>query len=200
MKLVLVIDKMVIKMYSIDIEDRIDRMRKVKSFLLENIKTIVAFILGIVISGGTVYAATILFSSNQVVYTNNGQSTVQSALNELYTRTNSLMNLNSIELYKIFTANNRKTIFANSKGLCVYRNNKLNCFKVNSYPTEESHMRQVFSDASCSYSGTSSKPVLNCDASDFACNVSSVGFVRCTDKSNNSFCYVGGSITTATCT
>ena len=67
-------------------------MKKVKKFLIGNIKTVVAFILGGLIIGGSVYAATILFQSNIVGY-NNARSglsatNVQDALDELYNKTN----------------------------------------------------------------------------------------------------------------
>lgn len=68
-------------------------MKKVKKFLLGNIKTVVSFILGIIISGVTVYAATII-ASNQVGYdnTSSGMSAtnVQDAIDELYTKANSI--------------------------------------------------------------------------------------------------------------
>ena len=76
-----------------------DRMKKVKKFLLGNIKTVVAFILGIIISGTGVYAATIIYNSNQVGYdnTSSGMSAtnVQDALDELYTKANTWINPNN---------------------------------------------------------------------------------------------------------
>ena len=67
-------------------------MKKITKFLLGNIKTVVAFILGVIVSGTTVYAATILFASNEVSYDNtrSGMSVtnVQDALDELYTKAN----------------------------------------------------------------------------------------------------------------
>ena len=77
-----------------------DRMKKVKKFLLGNIKTVVAFILGIIISGTTVYAATILFASSEVSYdnTSSGMSAtnVQDALDELYTKASKWLNPNDM--------------------------------------------------------------------------------------------------------
>lgn len=43
-------------------------MKRIKEFLLNNTKVVIAFVLGIVISGTTVYAATYLYSSNQVSF------------------------------------------------------------------------------------------------------------------------------------
>lgn len=69
-----------------------DRMKKTKKFLLGNIKIVVAFILGAIISGTGVYAA-ILYASSDVGYDNTSSgmtaTNVQDALDELYTKANS---------------------------------------------------------------------------------------------------------------
>lgn len=69
-------------------------MKKISSFLLNNKKFFLGIIIGIIISGGTVFAATILFASNEVSYdnTNSGMSAtnVQDALDELYTKTSKI--------------------------------------------------------------------------------------------------------------
>ena len=59
-------------------------MTKLKKILNKNVKTLIGFIIGICISGGIVYAANIAASS--VTYTKNGQSTVQTALDDLYAK------------------------------------------------------------------------------------------------------------------
>ena len=64
-------------------------MKKIKEIFSKNTKVIIAFIVGIIISGPTVYAATTLLS--QSVYYNNTNSgatstNVQGALDELYTK------------------------------------------------------------------------------------------------------------------
>ena len=74
-------------------------MKKIKKFLLGNIKTVIAFVLGTLISGVTVYAATVIFAS-QVGYTppsGSGISStnVQGAVDELYTRANTWINPNN---------------------------------------------------------------------------------------------------------
>ena len=65
------------------------QLKKVLNKLKENSKIIVAFILGLIISGTGVYAATILFASNQVSYDNTSSgltsTDVQAALDEIYT-------------------------------------------------------------------------------------------------------------------
>lgn len=66
-------------------------MKRIKEFLLNNTKVVIAFVLGVVISGTTVYAATYLYSSNQVSFDKSKVSQygatkddVQGAIDELY--------------------------------------------------------------------------------------------------------------------
>ena len=54
-----------------------------KEFIKNNLKFIIGFIMGILMSVGGIYAAT-LIDSNQVTYTSNSQSTVKTALDDLY--------------------------------------------------------------------------------------------------------------------
>ena len=76
-----------------------DRMKKIKNFIKSNIKVVLAFIIGIVISGTSVYAATIIFNSNQVGYDNTtsglSSTDVQGALDELYIKANTWINPNN---------------------------------------------------------------------------------------------------------
>lgn len=66
-------------------------MKRIKKFLLNNTKMVIAFVLGVVISGTTVYAATYLYNSNQVGFDKSKVSQygatkddVQGAIDELY--------------------------------------------------------------------------------------------------------------------
>lgn len=66
-------------------------MKRIKEFLLNNTKLVIAFVLGVVISGTTVYAATCLYSSNQVSFDKSKVSQygatkddVPGAIDELY--------------------------------------------------------------------------------------------------------------------
>ena len=156
-------------------------MKKVKKVLLGNTKAVIAFVLGILISGVTVYAATSI-SSSQVTYTGNSQTTVQGALDTLYTKANNMVPIDP----NTFQTNTAKTVYASSKGVCIKRNNKLNCFKINNWAEEQNHAQQVFSDINCT-GGTTLK---RCDASDFECYFRPYGYVECTDKSNYSYCGV----------
>ena len=71
-------------------------------------------------------------------------------------------------------------------GVCIKRNGKEHCFRGRNYIAEAKHLQEVFSDISCSVG--SSRVV--CNASDFACNVNSTGYVTCYDYGAGSSCYV----------
>ena len=105
-------------------------MKKTKEIFSKNTKVIIAFIVGIIISGTTVYAATTLLS--QSVYYNNSTSgatstNVQGALDELYTRANTWINPN----------NNMGTpqyyAFGQYKGWCT--STGTNCSSLPDFPT-----------------------------------------------------------------
>lgn len=176
----------------INIRYKGDRMKKVKKFLLGNIKTVVAFILGIIISGRIVYAATIRLNSNQVGYDNTSSGTsatnIQDALDELYTTANTIDS--SYIDFATTATNGNETILASKNGVCIKRNNKLICFKTNNWNVEKDHIRQVFS--SCSEDPYN----VDCRSSDFRCNVCNDGSVHCFDRSDYSDCvvYSSGSV------
>ena len=65
---------------------------------------IFTFILGIVLCGGGVFAAN-TFSPDTIPYTSNGQSTVEGALNDLYTRANTWINPSNMTNSKSITSN-----------------------------------------------------------------------------------------------
>ena len=161
-------------------------MKKIKELFKKNIKLVIGFIVGGIVFGtGGVYAATTLLS--QSVYYNNSTSgatstNVQGALDELYTRANNIVPIDP----DTFNTNTAKTVYASSKGVCIKRNGKLNCFKMNNWAEEQTHIQQVFSDISCN---VNSSYVL-CGASDFYCRVSSDGHVLCLARSDSSACDV----------
>ena len=111
--------------------------------------------------------------SSDVPYTNNSQSTVQGAIDDLYTKV---------------TPDNMLTskVLANKRGLCIYRKGRLHCFKINNWSVEKKHIQQVFSDDSCIVNSSS----VGCYASEFYCNVSSNGSVDCRDYYDDSYCSV----------
>lgn len=160
-----------------------------KKLIKSNIKLIIGILIGMVLSITTVYAATILFASNQVSYDNTtsglSSTNVQDALDELYTKANTWIDPSYIDFGTLAT-NTNKTILASKNGVCIKRNNKVSCFKVNNFAEEQNHIQQVYSDVTCSVSSS----LVDCNASDFSCNVHSYGYVGCYDDSDNSDCYV----------
>ena len=161
-------------------------MKKVKIFIKNNIKTVIAFILGMIISGTGVYAATILFASNEVSYDNTSSgmtaTNVQDALDELYTKANSIVPID----FDTFQTNTAKTVYASKLGVCIDINNKLNCFKAGNWDIEKNHIKEVFSDNNC---GSDSESIL-CQAYDFTCYVYDDGAVYCAGPPDDSYCYV----------
>lgn len=165
----------------------------IKKFLKSNIKTIAAFVIGLLISGGAVYAS---LASSQVIFSPpSGMSStnVQSAIEELYTKASN-MALKACPVTTELAVNTTMTIFANSQEVCISRNNELSCFKINNYNIEKNHIQQVFSDGSCNtYWGSYEE--FHCDASDFSCELIANGDVYCSDSEANSShfypgCYV----------
>lgn len=123
--------------------------------------------------------------SSDVPYTNNSQSTVQGAIDDLYTKANTYIDPSYIDFTTLET-NNKKTILVSKNGVCIKRNNKVSCFKVNNYSVEKDHIQQVFSDARCSFHPDS----VGCYDSDFLCVVNSNGSVDCRGASDYSGCSV----------
>ena len=66
-----------------------------KKLIKNNVKVIVAFILGGLIFGSVGVYAAYSFASSEVSYTENNQTSVKSALDDLYTRANTWLNPNN---------------------------------------------------------------------------------------------------------
>ncbi len=77
--------------------------REVVKYIKNNTKLIAGLIIGAAISGGTVYAATILFNADQVGFDNTGTSLsstdVQGALDELYQKAKILDNVSFMQTF-----------------------------------------------------------------------------------------------------
>lgn len=164
--------------------------KRIVKFITRNI---MGFIIGIIVASTlTVLAATVL-NSSEVSYNNTtsglSSTTVQGALDELYIKAaNSGVPIDP----DTFQINTAKTVYASSKGICIFRNNKLNCFKNNNWAEEQNHIQEVFRDVNCEVYSS----YVDSNASDFRCNVRSGGGVFCFDYSDNSSCNVasGGSV------
>ena len=167
-------------------------MKKIVNKLKQNAKIITAFVLGAILTGGTVYAATVLPSS-QVGYNNStsglAATDVQGALDELNTKASTW--INPLENYKM---NKNKNIIASSSGIKLIRNGHVYEIKSNNFNVEKDHIQQVFSDVSCNVRSDSR---VYCSASDFNCYVRSDGSVACTDLSDSTGCHVSPDLSTS---
>lgn len=213
-------------------------MKKIKEIIKNNIKIVIAFILGGVVFGTLgVYAATTLLS--QSVYYNNTNSgatstNVQGALDELYTRASKWLNPNDMGTPQYYattgtykgwcsstdtncnsyadfpttstTPPSGKNVYAakykdGQYGVCIKRNGKEHCFRARNYKVEAKHVQEVFSDVGTYDSSTGlgcivRSSTVRCNASDFYCDVTSIGSVLCYDPGAGERCYVnaGGSV------
>ena len=159
---------------------------RIVKHLKNNYKIIIGIIIGAVISGGGVYAATVIAASS-VTYSDNtslGATNVQDAIDKLYAKADN-------QYFDLATAKANTTgkVFASKKGVCISRSKTVYCFKTNNWDVEKNHIQQVFSDVSCDVNSSA----IICNASDFGCRVTSNGYVTCTDYSDRSFCYVNAS-------
>ncbi len=163
-------------------------------------KYIIGVIIGIVLSSSVVFAAT-LIDSKDVTYTPSDNefnvSNVESALDELYEKYANYINPENNDLfnsdYTIVGVNSTGNIIAAKQGVCIQRNGKINCFKINNYNNEKEHIQQVFSDVECTIGPYNNKPsyeITECIANDYKCSVINMGHVNCYDVSNNSNCGV----------
>ena len=164
-----------------------------------NLKVIVAFILGLIISGTGVYAATILFQANEVSYNNTSSgltsTTVQGALDELNTKASTWLNPNNVSKSDLtkgtYQTNTTGRVFAKeSDRVCILRKGNISCLKWNNWNEEKTHIKQIFSDITCSEGSSPSYDYVHCNTSDFYCHVHSYGDMTCYDYSNNSYCNV----------
>ena len=159
---------------------------RMEKHLKNNYKIIIGIIIGVVISGCGVYAATVIAASS-VSYSDNaslGATNVQDAIDKLYAKADN-------QYFDLATAQANKTgkVFASKKGVCISRNKTVYCFKIKNFNVEKEHIKQVFSDVSCSVDSSG----VDCNASDFTCSVTSDGYVICRDNSDRSRCSVKAS-------
>lgn len=158
-------------------------MGRIVKHLKKNYKIIIGIIIGAVISGCGVYAATVIAAAS-VTYSDNtslGATNVQDAIDKLYAKADN-------QYFDLATAKANTTgkVFASKKGVCISRNKTVYCFKINNWDVEQNHIQQVFSDISCNVSSSR----VHCSASDFGCYVYSSGRVGCSDNSGSSGCNV----------
>ena len=103
-------------------------MKKIKNFFKNNVKVVAAFVIGILISCVSVYAATII-GAGEVSYTNNSQTSVQSALDDLYQKAaNAGGNLGDSNKFVEAYTYNESTCVTGNESTCV----KTECYKTKS--------------------------------------------------------------------
>lgn len=100
-------------------------MKKLKKIIKNNTKSLIAFILGLLISGGIAVYAAVVIQSSDVGYTNNGQSTVQGALDDLYIK--SKLENRSSNFVEAYTYN-ASTCVTGNESTCV----ATTCYKTKS--------------------------------------------------------------------
>ncbi len=180
-------------------------MKKVKN-LFKNSKTkfILGLILGIILTGGGVYAATI-GNSKDVFYdnaTSNLSSTnVQDALDELYDKINNKLTtyafgtptINSPVDFQEVIASSGSNVFVKKQGsqlsVCLYYNNRLFCMKngTENWETNKAMLNETtFSGATCSASSSYAR----CYDDSFNCVARSNGGVNCNDLDAGLYCRV----------
>ena len=190
-------------------------MKKFKQLLLENSKVIIGFVIGTIIFGYAVYASTIFYNANQIVFAKNNSDldvvNVQEALDEIYNSVLSedylldrYMTLIGTPTNYINDGENPPTTESPTKppsgrtvylalysdgeyGVCVKRKGVQHCFAHGNFIVESKHLLDVFSDVQCTYSLNDG---FSCTASDHWCSVRPTGAVVC-DESITRVCGVG---------
>ena len=180
--------------------------------LKQNNHFVIGIIIGLIITATSVCASNLSFQSSEIYYDNTksglSYDNVQVAIDELQYRslfapigrikdnnvyfaygtptTASKTDYTKL-MYKVFIALN-----GDIKSLCIVRNNKLYCFDANNYSIEKEHVKQVFSDVTC----TTTETDTDCYASDFSCRMNSDGSMYCYDYTNSNRCnlYNDGSV------
>ena len=147
-------------------------------------------VLGGIITGGGVYASTV--GASNVSYSNASSglsaTTAQQAIDELYKKAdNQYFDLATAEI------SSKGNVFASKKGVCIFRNGKAHCFKANNFSVEKNHIKEVFSDGSCS---SYTSDYIDCYKSNTGehCGANLEGIVSCYSGSNVSYsggCSVG---------
>lgn len=197
-------------------------MKKIKKLLSNNLKTITAFIIGGIIFGGTTAVVAAVIAANQVTYTppsGVSANNVQTAIDELYTRSSKWLNLNDMGTPQYYaTTGTYKGLCSSTDTLCnsyadfpttsttppsgknvyaaKYEDGQYGvCIKRNGKEhcfrgrNYKAEAKHVQEVFSDISCRVSSEGV-RCLASDFLCDVISNGHVYCDDSGAGSSCYV----------
>ena len=96
-------------------------MVKLTNLFKQNIKLFIGIIIGGILFGGSAYVIATEIASSSVTYTENGQTTVEGALNTLYTRANTWVNPNDMGTPQYYA-------FGTYKGWCTSTDTICNSF------------------------------------------------------------------------
>lgn len=125
-------------------------LEKLKEKFIKNKKYILGIITGILISGTTVYAATIISAVN-VSYSNTSSklssTNVQDAIDELYDKAKNYCPPG----YKCKIEDLFSYTGDDGYGACIRKSNNQECFLAGNYKKEVSHAKEVFGENKCKY-------------------------------------------------
>ncbi len=172
--------------------------------LKNNKEVILGLLLGILLTGSTVYANNLSFTAKEIAYDNTEsgltKTNVQDAMDELCEKSKSCKQIRENVTYfkfgepntssttdytqvghKVFVAKN-----GDQKSACVIRFGVLHCFDSGNFLIEREHMKQVYSDIECDDDAFA----LDCYASDTRCFLNAGGGAYCDDKETQEHCMV----------
>lgn len=185
-------------------------MNKIKNLIKKKYKVIISFFLGMFVAGTTVFAATHYFAASDTTYTNSNSTlsstNVNDALDELYTKTKTMVNTGYISTFSNLKFSSNKKIMASNYMVCIdyYANNySVVCFKYKNFNVEKYRIRRVFGYENCTTTGgnfySSNDPgtttKVSCTANNFTCEIQKTGYVYCGTAGKS--CYISSG--TATC-
>ena len=157
------------------------------------LKLTLGIIIGVLVSGTTVYAANILFSSEQLSYDNTDSeltaTNAKEALDELYNKASNSHRIkdNNVTFGYVNSGTDPTTDYTRTevptyiakngdqKSVCITLDDKLSCFDNNNYIIEKEHVQQVFSDYTCEVKSEE----VNCYTTLMFCEIYSDGHVYC---------------------
>ena len=178
-------------------------MKGIQKFIKTNIKILLGIIIGVLISGSVVFAATIAIDAAQVTYNNSNTSltstNIKDALDELYTKSNSSYYLlkkykTLSETPKYYACDNRNAPTTESPttpptcttvyiglyedeqyGICIKKDGTQHCFRYNNWLVEKEHIKDVFPEGHCRYMYEQGKNIVRCSGGTFNCYVGADG-------------------------
>ena len=190
-------------------------MKGIQKFIKTNIKILLGIIIGVLISGSVVFAATIAIDAAQVTYNNSNTSltstNIKDVLDELYTKGNSSYyllkkyeSLSGTPKYYGYKEKNTPTtesptttptcttvyggLYEDGQyGLCIKKDGKQHCFRYKNWLVEKEHIKEVFSEKECKYNYEYEQYIVRCTTNQWNCYVASDGALFCVDFNTMGF-------------